>query len=220
MASGENSGQMKRRAAVLTMITALKQICNAPSCYTGKEDSTIDESGKGEMLMELLEEQLQAGRKTIIFTQYTTTGELLQSWIKQHLGLHADFLHGQLSARQRDKMVSSFQNDRQNKVMILSLRAAGTGLNITAASAVVHYDLWWNPAVEDQATDRAYRIGQKNNVNVFRMITARTFEEKINTMIQNKKDLADMTVTAGEKWIGELTDGEIREIFSLSQDEE
>lgn len=220
MESGENSGQMKRRAAVLTMITALKQICNAPSCYTGKEDSTIDESGKGEMLMELLEEQLQAGRKTIIFTQYTATGELLQNWIKRHLGLHADFLHGQLSARQRDKMVSSFQNDRQNRVMILSLKAAGTGLNITTASAVVHYDLWWNPAVEDQATDRAYRIGQKNNVNVFRMITARTFEEKINTMIQNKKDLADMTVTAGEKWIGELTDGEIKEIFSLSQDEE
>ncbi len=214
---GNDSGKVKRRAMVLSMITALKQICNAPSCYTGKEKSSVDASGKGEMLMELLEEQLQAGRKTIIFTQYTTTGELLQHWIKEHLGINADFLHGQLSAQQRDRMVNSFQTDRQNRILVLSLRAAGTGLNITAASSVIHYDLWWNPAVENQATDRAYRIGQKNNVNVFRMITARTFEEKINTMIQDKKDLADMTVAAGEKWIGELTDGEIKEIFSLNQ---
>lgn len=217
---GDDSARMKRRAMVLSMITALKQICNAPSCYTGGEASSIEASGKGEMLMELLEEQLRAGRKTIVFTQYANTGELLQRWIKERLGISADFLHGQLSAQKRDSMVSSFQTERQNRILILSLRAAGTGLNITAASSVIHYDLWWNPAVENQATDRAYRIGQKNNVNVFRMITTRTFEEKINAMIQEKKDLADMTVTAGEKWIGELSDGEIQEIFSLNPDDD
>ena len=101
--------------------------------------------------------------------------------------------------------------------MILSLKAAGTGLNLTAASSVIHYDLWWNPAVESQATDRAYRIGQKNNVQVYRFICANTFEEKINDIINSKKELADLTVNTGEKWIGDLSNRQIEEIFSISE---
>ena len=114
-------------------------------------------------------------------------------------------------------MVSVFQTDRHRPVLILSLKAAGTGLNITAASAVIHYDLWWNPAVENQATDRAFRIGQKNNVNVYRFICEGTFEEKIDEMIRAKRELADLTVESGEKWITEMSIGEIKDLFKLSK---
>ena len=113
-------------------------------------------------------------------------------------------------------MVDSFQSLPHHKIMILSLKAGGTGLNLTAANHVIHYDLWWNPALEAQATDRAFRIGQKKNVVVHRLITKHTFEEKINDLISAKKDLADMAVTSGEKWIGQMKDKELQEIFELS----
>lgn len=112
-------------------------------------------------------------------------------------------------------MVERFQNVRSQQVFILSLKAAGTGLNLTAATNVIHYDLWWNPAVEAQATDRAYRMGQHSNVQVFRFITTGTFEEKINAMIQDKKRLADLTVATGEKWLAAMSDAELRSIFTL-----
>lgn len=123
------------------------------------------------------------------------------------------FYHGSCTLKQRGAMVERFQNDRNSKIFILSLKAAGTGLNLTAATHVIHYDLWWNPAVEAQATDRAYRIGQHNNVQVYRFITQNTFEEKIDAMIQNKKHLAEMTVSTGENWIGKLSNKELHEIF-------
>ncbi len=125
------------------------------------------------------------------------------------------FLHGGLTRSKRDKMVEDFQNNGRTRAMILSLKAGGTGLNLTAGSQVIHYDLWWNPAVEAQATDRAFRIGQKRNVQVHRLITENTFEEKIDAMIQSKKELADLTVTSGEQWITELSDVEIKELVSL-----
>ena len=112
-------------------------------------------------------------------------------------------------------MVENFQNNRADKFFILSLKAAGTGLNLTAANHVIHYDLWWNPAVEAQATDRAYRIGQKSNVMVHRFITKGTFEERINEMIQSKKALANMTVATGEKWIGNMSNKQLKEMFEL-----
>ena len=112
-------------------------------------------------------------------------------------------------------MVERFQNVRSQQVFILSLKAAGTGLDLTAATNVIHYDLWWNPAVEAQATDRAYRMGQHSNVQVFRFITTGTFEEKINAMIQDKKRLADLTVATGEKWLAAMSDAELRSIFTL-----
>jgi SNF2 family DNA or RNA helicase len=124
-------------------------------------------------------------------------------------------LHGGVARKQRDEMVERFQNDRTERFFLLSLKAGGTGLNLTAASNVIHYDLWWNPAVEAQATDRAYRIGQQRKVQVHRLITRATFEERINDMIRSKRDLADMAVGTGENWIGNLSNAELKEVFSL-----
>ena len=131
-----------------------------------------------------------------MFTQFREMGELLVSWIGERLGTEPDFIHGGVSVKKRQEMVDRFQNDPEDRVMVLSLKAAGTGLNLTAASAVIHYDLWWNPAVEDQATDRAYRIGQSKNVMVYRFICAGTFEEKINDL--SKSELRSfLSMTSG-----------------------
>jgi SNF2 family DNA or RNA helicase len=141
-------------------------------------------------------------------------GDLLQQFIAEKFGDRPLFYHGGCSVTQRKEMVDQFQQNRADKIFILSLKAAGTGLNLTAASHVIHFDLWWNPAVESQATDRAYRIGQNKNVMVHRIITRNTFEERIDDMISQKKHLADLTVAAGESWIGKLSNKELREIFS------
>ncbi|HDR51100.1 MAG TPA: DEAD/DEAH box helicase, partial [Mariniphaga anaerophila] len=141
---------------------------------------------------------------------------LLQHFIAERYNLEPLYYHGGSSIKQRQETIHRFQNNHADKVFLLSLKAAGTGLNLTAASHVIHYDLWWNPAVENQATDRAYRIGQKNNVMVHRFITKNTFEEKINAIIQQKKALAEMTVATGENWIGNLSNKELRNIFNIS----
>ena len=133
--------------------------------------------------------------------------------IEQRLGEKVLFLHGGCSIKQRKQMVDDFQTRPECRIFILSIKAAGTGLNLTAASHVVHYDLWWNPAVEAQATDRAYRIGQHQNVIVHRFITKDTFEEQIDRMIQEKRHLVDMTVASGESWIGNLSNEELNDIF-------
>ena len=125
-------------------------------------------------------------------------------------------LHGECSRKQRDEIIKSFQNDNQVDTLILSIKAGGTGLNLTAANHVIHYDLWWNPAVEAQATDRAFRIGQSKNVFVYRLITKGTLEEKIDKMLKDKKTLAELTVTSGEKWIGELSNQELKELVTLT----
>ena len=142
-------------------------------------------------------------------------GDLLQLFIEKRYGDRPMFYHGGCTLKQRKEMVNNFQNNPADKVFILSLKAAGTGLNLTAASHVIHYDLWWNPAVEAQATDRAYRIGQKSNVMVHRFITKNTFEERINEMIQSKKALAELTVSTGENWIGNLSDTELKDLFTI-----
>ena len=135
--------------------------------------------------------------------------------IKDNFGITAPFLHGGLSRPKRDEMVENFQNKANTRIMILSLKAGGTGLNLTAANHVIHYDLWWNPAVEAQATDRAYRIGQQRNVNVHRFITEGTMEEKIDKLIQSKKALADMSVATGESWLGDLSNKELKALVAL-----
>lgn len=203
----------KRQGLVLQMILALKQICNHPTNFlkNGHNDPAV--SGKVQLLFELLNSILSAGEKVLIFTQFREMGNLLESFITEHFGSQPMFYHGGCSVQQRQEMVERFQHNRADKVFILSLKAAGTGLNLTAASHVIHFDLWWNPAVENQATDRAYRIGQKKNVMVHRLITKNTFEEKIDEMIQKKKHLADMTVSTGEQWIGKLSNKELRELF-------
>lgn len=203
----------KREGLVLQMILALKQICNHPTNFlkNGQFDPSL--SGKTELLFELLDSIVDSGEKVLIFTQFREMGDLLKRFITERFGEEPMFYHGGSNVNQRNDMVERFQNNRADKIFILSLRAAGTGLNLTAASHVIHYDLWWNPAVENQATDRAYRIGQKKNVMVHRMITKNTFEERIDQMIQKKKHLADMTVATGENWIGKLSNKELREIF-------
>ncbi|MCW7552408.1 DEAD/DEAH box helicase [Endozoicomonas gorgoniicola] len=206
---------IERRGIIFKLLNALKQICNAPAQFLNHNETATDESGKLSLFMELMREAIDGDEKVLIFTQYTTMGELLVNTLKQEMQLDVPFLHGGLSRKKRDDMVEDFQNNGRTRAMILSLKAGGTGLNLTAASQVIHYDLWWNPAVEAQATDRAFRIGQKRNVQVHRLITENTFEEKIDTMIQAKKELANLAVASGEQWITELSDQEIRELVSL-----
>ncbi|HEX7585852.1 MAG TPA: DEAD/DEAH box helicase [Prolixibacteraceae bacterium] len=213
ISSSDHESLFKRQGLVLQMILALKQICNHPTQFlkNGKFDASL--SGKTELLFELLESIVDSGEKVLIFTQFSEMGKLLERFIEERFGEKPMFYHGGCNVTQRQQMVDRFQNNRADKIFLLSLKAAGTGLNLTAASHVIHYDLWWNPAVENQATDRAYRIGQKKNVMVHRIITKNTFEERIDEMIQKKKHLADMTVATGENWIGKLSNKELREIF-------
>lgn len=209
------SDTFKRQGLVLQMIMALKQICNHPAQYLKKGDSSANLSGKAGLFLDLLDPLLAAHEKVLVFTQFREAGELLSGWIKERFGREPQFLHGGVARKIRDDMVDRFQNDRTERIFLLSLKAGGTGLNLTAAANVIHFDLWWNPAVEAQATDRAYRIGQQHNVQVHRLITRATFEERINDMIQSKRNLADMTVGNGEKWIGNLSNSELKDIFSL-----
>lgn len=204
----------KRTAQILSLITALKQICNSPSQYE-KQWSNTPDSGKGTALLELLDQCQNENRKMLVFTQYREMGERLQTWIESATGKKPDFLHGGVSIKERMRMVDTFQEDPSVDVMIISLKAGGTGLNLTAASVVVHYDLWWNPAVENQATDRAYRIGQERDVLVYRMICAGTFEEKVNEMLMAKTELANMTVVSGESWLGNMPTEDLRKLFKL-----
>ena len=213
----ETLSQLERSARVLKLILRLKQICDAPELFSKDPKITGPEhSGKAEMLLDLLEELTGNGQKAIVFTQFREMGDLLVSWIGERLGTVPDFIHGGVSVKKRQEMVDRFQNDPWDRVMVLSLKAAGTGLNLTAATAVIHYDLWWNPAVEDQATDRAYRIGQSRNVMVYRFICAGTFEEKINEIINSKKEIAELTVQKGEKWLGDLSKSELRSFLSMT----
>ncbi|MEY3248911.1 MAG: hypothetical protein RL742_954 [Bacteroidota bacterium] len=211
----EKEGDIKRQGLVLKMLTALKQVCNHPAHFLKKPTADPTLSGKTQLLLDLLAQILDNGEKTLIFTQYREMGELLVPLLRECLGLNAAFLHGGLSRKGRDEMVEAFQHQHSERILLLSLKAGGAGLNLTAASNVIHYDLWWNPAVEAQATDRAFRIGQQRNVQVHRFITQGTFEEKINAMLQSKKELANLTVTTGEKWVGDLTDVELRELVRL-----
>ena len=214
----ETLSQLERSARVLKLILRLKQICDAPELFSKDPKITgPSHSGKAGMLLDLLGELIENGQKAIVFTQFREMGDLLVSWIGEKLGTVPDFIHGGVSVKKRQEMVDRFQNDPESRVMVLSLKAAGTGLNLTAASAVIHYDLWWNPAVEDQATDRAYRIGQNKNVMVYRFICAGTFEEKINEIINSKKEIAELTVQKGEKWLGDLSKSELRDFLSMSE---
>lgn len=211
------SDTFQRQGLVLQMILALKQICNHPRQYLNDGATTPMHSGKAQRLLELLTETHRLHEKVLVFTQFRKAGELLQGWIAEAFGRTPAFLHGGLSRKQRDALVERFQGERTERVFILSLKAAGTGLNLTAASQVVHFDLWWNPAVEAQATDRAYRIGQSQTVQVHRLITRATFEERINAMIRSKRALSELTVGTGEQWIGNLADEELRNVFALSR---
>jgi SNF2 family DNA or RNA helicase len=206
-----------RNALVLTLILALKQICNHPTQYLKKGKADAELSGKCPLLLDLVSQAFDNDEKVLIFTQFREMGDLLVKILEAAFDMTVPYLHGGTTRPNRDKMVEDFQQKRSSRLMILSLKAAGTGLNLTAASQVIHFDLWWNPAVEAQATDRAFRIGQTKNVVAHRFITTATFEERIDAMIQEKKALANLTVANGEQWIGDLSNQELRTLFALGK---
>jgi SNF2 family DNA or RNA helicase len=219
----EEKEGMERRGLVLSMLMQLKQICNHPVQYLhqvgkngGDSQTLVGRSGKLERLVELLEEILAEGDRALLFTQFAEIGGLLAGYLPQALGTATQFLHGGTPAKTRDQMVKRFQEDEHAPpIFILSLKAGGTGLNLTRANHVFHFDRWWNPAVEDQATDRAFRIGQKRNVQVHKFVTTGTLEEMIDDMIESKKGLAQAVVGSGEQWLTELSTSELRELVRL-----
>ncbi len=200
----------EKRGRILKFMTAVKQVCNHPHHYLKRGTKALEASGKARRMIELVEAALEVGERILIFTQYREMGELLAEMLEGRLGWKPPFLHGGLLRAERDDMVNGMQNDGP-PILILSIKAGGTGLNLTAANHVIHYDLWWNPAVESQATDRAYRIGQQRNVQVHRLICTGTFEERIDMMLAQKRELADMTVGEGGAWLGAVMEvlGEI-----------
>lgn len=206
---------MQRRGLILATMSKLKQVCNHPAHFL-KDNSTIsDRSGKLERLIQMLEEVIESGDKALVFTQFVDMGHILKRHIEEAFGREVLFLHGGTTRRRRDVMVDRFTNE-DVQVFIVSLKAGGTGLNLTAATHVFHYDRWWNPAVEDQATDRAFRIGQTKNVQVRKMICAGTLEEKIDQVIERKKEVAGSVVGTGEGWLTELSNDELRDVLALS----
>lgn len=207
---------VNRRGAIFKLITSLKQVCNHPYHFLKHGDMSQDVSGKTQKLIALLQNIISNDEKVLVFTQYKQMGAILEKIIADEFGFNPLFFHGSLNIKAREDLIERFTTDINEKIMILSLKAGGLGLNLTSASNVIHYDLWWNPAVEDQATDRTYRIGQDKNVMVHRLVTLSTFEEKIDKIIKDKRELADTAVFAGEKNITDMTDEEIYEIFSLA----
>ena len=215
MTAIEGSEGIQRRGNVLAAMTKLKQACNHP-VHLLKDGSRLPaRSGKLARLEELADEIIADGDKALIFTQYAEWGSLLQPYLAARLDRPVLWLHGGLSKMKRDELVERFQTDDEPMLFLLSLKAAGTGLNLTAANHVIHFDRWWNPAVEDQATDRAFRIGQSRDVQVRKFICTGTLEEKIDQMIERKKALASSVVGTGEEWITDLSTDQLRDLFAL-----
>ncbi len=206
----------ERRGLILQMLNKIKQLCNHPSLYLKEElpEHIVERSEKMNKLMELVENIVERKEACLIFTQYIGMGEMIQQEIERRFGLTVPFLNGSTSKDQRDQLVRKFQ-EGEFPIFLLSLKAGGTGLNLTAANHVIHYDRWWNPAVENQATDRAYRIGQKRFVHVHKMITTGTLEEKIDSMLEKKQALNDEIITS-DQWITELSDQDLQALLTLT----
>ncbi|MEG4424343.1 MULTISPECIES: DEAD/DEAH box helicase [unclassified Microcoleus] len=214
---------IQRRGMILALLVKLKQLCNHPALVKAEAkpkelEIKSQESGKLQRLVEMLEEVLAEGDRALIFTQFAEWGKLLKPHLEQHLGREVLFLYGGVKQQQREEMIDRFQHDPQGPpIMILSLKAGGTGLNLTRATHVFHYDRWWNPAVENQATDRVFRIGQTRNVQVHKFVCTGTLEEKIHDMIESKKALAEQVVSAGENWLTELDTDQLRNLLILDR---
>lgn len=208
--------ETRRRGLVLATMAKLKQVCNHPAQLLKDGSRLPGRSGKLERLEEICAEVVEQGEKALVFTQYAEFGSMLQPYLASRLERPVLWLHGGTSKRARDELVQRFQNDEEPAVFLLSLKAAGTGLTLTAANHVVHVDRWWNPAVEDQATDRAFRIGQTRNVQVRKFICVGTMEERVDEMIERKKALAESIVGTGEDWLTELSVAELRDVLRLS----
>jgi SNF2 family DNA or RNA helicase len=216
----DSSTGIQRKGVILAALTKLKQVCNHPAHFLGDESPLPGRSGKLSRLTEMVEELLSEGDRALIFSQFADMGERLRRHLSATFGQETLFLHGGVPAHKRDKMVERFQNGGENgpRLFVLSLKAGGTGLNLTAANHVFHFDRWWNPAVENQATDRAFRIGQQRNVQVHKFVCVGTLEERIDEMIERKKAIADNVIGAGEAWLTELSTAEIKDLFALRQE--
>jgi SNF2 family DNA or RNA helicase len=210
------SDDITRRGLVLATMAKLKQVCNHPAHLLGDGSRLPGRSGKLARLEEICEEVVADGDKALCFTQYAEFGRMLQPYLSARIGCPVLFLHGGTAKKQRDAMVARFQEADEPLLFLLSLKAGGTGLNLTAANHVIHVDRWWNPAVEDQATDRAFRIGQRRDVQVRKFVCVGTLEERIDAMIEQKKALAEQIVGTGESWLTGLSTAALREVLTLS----
>jgi SNF2 family DNA or RNA helicase len=222
----ESAEGIQRRGMILALLTRLKQVCNHPLLLNAEAAPTQGKttsdfrlaSGKLQRLEEMLEELLLEGDRCLIFTQFAEWGKLLQPYLEQQFNREVIFLYGGSSKKQREEMIDRFQNDPQGpRIFILSLKAGGVGLNLTRANHVFHFDRWWNPAVENQATDRVFRIGQTRNVQVHKFVCTGTLEEKIHELIESKKALSEQVVGAGENWLTELDTDALRNLLLLDR---
>ncbi|OPZ64714.1 MAG: ATP-dependent helicase HepA [Firmicutes bacterium ADurb.Bin506] len=216
----EEAEGIQRKGIVLAALLKLKQVCNHPAQFLRDKSSLPGRSGKLTRLAEMLEEAVTQGDRCLVFTQFAEMGALLQAHLAEVLGCEVAFLHGGVPRAAREDMIQRFQNGAAGPpVFVLSLKAGGTGLNLTRASYVFHFDRWWNPAVENQATDRAFRIGQTKNVQVYKFVCAGTVEERIDQLIEEKRALADQIVGIGENWLTELSNHELRDLFTLRNED-
>ena len=207
---------MRRRGLILSALIRLKQVCNHPAHFLGDNSAAAGRSGKLNRLVEMLDEAIASGDRALVFSQFAEMGAILKRHLQDVFGREVFFLHGGVDRKLRDRMVERFQDDGDGPpVFVLSLKAGGTGLNLTRARYVFHFDRWWNPSVENQATDRAFRIGQTKNVQVHKFICAGTLEEKIDALIERKTAVAASIVGAGENWLTELSNIELKQLFAL-----
>ena len=216
MAQVEVAEGMARRGLVLKLLTGLKQICNHPAQFLKQDGPVAGRSGKLDAVRELVETITSEGESVLVFTQFVAMGHLLAAELAAP-GRPTQFLHGGTPEKQRTEMVDRFQAG-EVPVFVISVKAGGTGLNLTRATHVIHYDRWWNPAVEDQASDRAWRIGQDRPVQVHRMVCEGTVEDRISQMLADKRAIAESVVTSGEGWVSELGDDDLRLLVSLGTD--
>ena len=208
-----------RKGLVLTMLTKLKQVCNHPAHFTKEKGNFENRSGKLLRLCELIEQIRETEERVLIFTQYAEMGSILQYYLQERFSEPVYYLNGSVPKAKRDEMIESFQNSiNAPKIFILSLKAGGTGITLTKANHVIHYDRWWNPAVENQATDRAFRIGQTKNVQVHKLIVSGTLEERIDELIDRKVNISGQVINTGEQWLSELSNSEINSIIELSEE--
>ena len=226
----QTSNKENKNALILSLLLKLKQICNHPYQYLKididsvnlkeKFKEIVSESKKLKRLLQMTEEVISNGDKILIFTQFTQMGMILERILEMKFNSKILYFHGAIQEKKRKEIVDEFQSTREgsSQILIISLKAGGTGLNLTQGTTVIHFDRWWNPAVENQATDRAYRIGQKSVVNVYKFISKGTVEEKIDVLLEEKKDLADKIITStGESWISDLDGEKLKEILLLSE---
>ncbi|MBS3812805.1 DEAD/DEAH box helicase [Candidatus Bipolaricaulota bacterium] len=215
----KDESDMKKRGCILSTINRLKQICNHPAHFLSEDEFDPGRSGKTERLIDICETVLDERYSALLFTQYVEFGQMLQDYLQERFHYRVPFLHGGTSQKGRDEMIDAFQRQQERlPFFLLSLRAGGLGINLTQASYVVHVDRWWNPAVESQATDRAHRIGQENNVIIYKFVSSGTYEEEIDRMIERKKELADEIVGSGEEGLTELSKREFINLVKLKEE--